>query len=263
MNANFTRHDLNEMLKAKGLLENPALTAKIANLIGMPLEKGFKLLPVGWREKVAETTRAALLKGLDLAVSTLGDDRQQKSKDRLHRFMVAASGAGGGAFGLPALPIELPISTGLILRSIADIARSEGHDLTRLDIRLSCLEVLALGGITGRDNAAENGYWAVRTFMARTITEAASYIAERGFAEEGAPPLARLVIAVASRFSAVVSEEAAAKAIPAVGAFMGAAINVLFMDHFQNMARGHFIIKRLENTYGSNVVRMKYAGIAI
>ena len=41
-----------------------------------------------------------------------------------------ASGAAGGAFGLATLPLELPVSTVIMLRSIADIAISEGEDLS-------------------------------------------------------------------------------------------------------------------------------------
>jgi hypothetical protein len=42
---------------------------------------------------------------------------------------VATTGGVGGLFGLPALAIELPISTTIMLRSIADIARSEDEDI--------------------------------------------------------------------------------------------------------------------------------------
>jgi hypothetical protein len=42
----------------------------------------------------------------------------------LHKALAAASGAVGGGFGLAALPVELPISTIIMLRSIGDIARS-------------------------------------------------------------------------------------------------------------------------------------------
>lgn len=48
----------------------------------------------------------------------------------LRKALVATSGAVGGSFGLAALPIELPVSTIIMLRSIGDIARSEGEDLT-------------------------------------------------------------------------------------------------------------------------------------
>ena len=51
--------------------------------------------------------------------------------------------------------------------------------------------------------------------------------------------------------------------MPVVGAAGGAVINVLFMDHFQDMARGHFIVKRLEAKYGSEIVRRAYEPLAI
>ena len=47
--------------------------------------------------------------------------------------MVGASGAIGGAFGLASVAVELPISTTIMLRSIADIARSEGFDVRDRD----------------------------------------------------------------------------------------------------------------------------------
>jgi hypothetical protein len=40
------------------------------------------------------------------------------------------------------LPIELPVSTVIMLRSIADIARSEGEDLSD-PRRLPCVQVFA------------------------------------------------------------------------------------------------------------------------
>jgi hypothetical protein len=42
-----------------------------------------------------------------------------------------------------------------MLRSIADIARSEGEDLDDIEARLSCVGVLALGARTKQDNDAE------------------------------------------------------------------------------------------------------------
>ena len=61
-------------------------------------------------------------------------------------MLVGTSGGIGGVFGLAALPIELPVSTAIMLRSIADIARSEGHDISQVKTKLECLEVFALGG---------------------------------------------------------------------------------------------------------------------
>ena len=63
---------------------------------------------------------------------------------------------------------------------------------------------------------------------------------------------------IASRFGIVVSEKAAAQAIPIVGALSGALINTLFIEHFQNMARGHFMVRRLEKIHGEEPVRLAY-----
>jgi hypothetical protein len=67
----------------------------------------------------------------------------------LHKALAATSGAVGGSFGLAALPIELPISTVIMLRSIGDIARADGEDLRDPDTALNCLQVFALGGLKG------------------------------------------------------------------------------------------------------------------
>jgi K+-transporting ATPase c subunit len=120
------------------------------------------------------------------------------------------------------------------------------------------LEVFALGGSSEKDNAAESGYYAVKTLLAKQVSEAAKYIVERGIAEEGAPALIRLIAAIASRFGVTVSQKAAASAVPVIGAAGGALINSIFMDHFQNMARGHFIMRSLERKYGSETIQQKY-----
>lgn len=259
----LTVQDLRDLRYAKSLLENPGLTARLANLLGSPIEKGFKMLPQGWSETVHKATKAALVKALELAVATLGSKNRKKASERFHKMLVGASGGIGGAFGLAALPIELPFSTTIMLRSIADIARSEGHNIGAVQIRLSCLEVFALGGTSAADDAAESSYWAVRAALAKAISEAASYIAERGVLEKTAPAVVRLIAAIASRFGIVVSEQVAAKAVPLVGAASGTIINVLFINHFQDMARGHFIVKRLEAKYGSAVVKSVYDTLAI
>ncbi|MGO8697081.1 MAG: EcsC family protein [Limisphaerales bacterium] len=253
--AEYERYDL---ARAKSLLENPRLAIRLANTIGSPLEKGFALLPKGWSNVVNKATHAALMKGLTVAVATLGRRRHAGSRELLHKVMAGTSGGIGGAFGFAALPIELPISTTIMLRSIADIAASEGHDLSRLETRLACLEVFALGG---KGTAAENSYWATRAALSQTISEAAAYLAQKGAVREGAPAIARLIAQIASRFGVVVSEEIAAKAAPILGAAGGGIANVIFTAHFQDMARGHFIVKRLEAKYGQEPVRAAYEQI--
>ena len=147
----------------------------------------------------------------------------------------------------------MPVSTTIILRSVADIARSEGHDLSLVETKLACLEVFALGG-----KGPESAYWVTRAAMSQAMSDATAYLAQKGMVRESAPAIARLVNAIAARFGAVVSEELAAKAIPIIGAAGGSIVNVMFLAHFQELARGHFIVKRLEAAHGAEEVRSAY-----
>jgi hypothetical protein len=146
-----------------------------------------------------------------------------------------------------------------MLRSIADIARSEGFDITSVETKLNCLQVFALGGRAKGDDAGESAYWATRAALGTALNDATKYLAaRRGLVDRTAPAIVRFVSAVAARFGVVVSEQTAAKAVPVLGAAAGAAVNVLFMEHFQDMARGHFTIKRLEAKYGRETVESAY-----
>ncbi len=254
----LTQEELSDLQTAKLHLENPNIAIKVTNVVGIPIEKGLELLPNKWSEVIGDATRKALGIALDGALRTLDKAVQLPSQDMWHKVAVTATGAGAGWFGLPALIVELPISTTIMLRSIADIARSEGENLHVPIAQLACIEVFALGGRTSKDDAAESGYFAIRAGLAKAVSEAAEFIAERGFAKEGAPAIVRLISQIAERFSINVSEKAAAQAIPAIGAAGGALINLIFMDHFQNMARGHFTVRRLERKYGADAVKTAY-----
>lgn len=252
--------DIQELRAAKELLENPGITAKLTNLLGTPIEKGFDLLPNNWRDKVGIATRDALMIALKGALFTM-DSNAKEAYPRWHKFAAALSGGVGGAFGLPALVIELPVSTTIMLRSIADIGRSHGEQMKSAESRIACLEVFALGGPSKRDDSSESGYFAIRGALARAVTEASEYLAEKTIVEEGAPALVRLIAVIAARFQVQVSEKAAAMAVPIIGAVGGGGVNLLFIDHFQDMSRGHFVVRKLERKYGEDLVRTTYESL--
>ncbi len=254
----LSQDDGEALRQAKRLLEHPSLAAKITRIIGIPIEKGFALLPAKWSEVVTYATTTALEQALNVALLTVDNTGTRASSDRIHKIAVAASGASGGLFGLPALAVELPVSTTVMLRSIADIARSEGEQLKSPEAKLACLQVFAFGGPSQGDHAAKTGYFAIRASFARAVSEATQHIAQKGVAQEGAPALVRFLTQVASRFGVAVSEKLAAQAVPVIGAVGGALINSVFIDHFQDMARGHFTIRRLERTYDPKLIRNAY-----
>ena len=255
--------EMRDLARAKSLLERPGLAMRVANFVGSPLEKGFAMLPKSWNNAVNKAAHAALLKALGLAVTTLGRLKRRRSRELLHKILAGTSGGIGGLFGLAALPVELPLSTGIMLRSIADVARSEGHDLSNIETKLACLEVFALGGHEENAVTAQGTYWATRTALSQTLSEAASHLARKGVVSETAPAIARFIAQIAARFGVVVSEEVAAKAVPVLGAVGGGTINVMFISHFQAMARGHFIVQRLEAAHGQERIRAAYEQLAL
>jgi hypothetical protein len=251
------KDDNDALHNAFHLLEHPSLAARLTNMIGKPIELLGSKLPAGASEAIATATTKSLEAALKLALLTIRNEPQNSSQ-LLHKALAMASGAAGGAFGILSLPLELPVSTIIILRSILDIARSEGENLTDPESTLSCIEVLGLGGRAETDDAGQNDYFVIRGIFAKSVSEAARFIAERGIVEEGSPVLVRLIVQIASRYGLVVTQKAVAQAIPVIGALGGAAVNYAFIDHFQSVARGHFTVRRLERKYGKDDVFAAY-----
>jgi len=258
-------HALSDAVRA---IERPGVGARLANLVGSPIERLVGMLPKRASGVIAAAARKAIHGALNLSLRTLSTNdpfspgAPPPASNGWHKVASAASGAVGGAFGLAALAIELPVSTTIMMRSIADVARSEGADLADRQTQLECVMVLALGGNATSDDAAEVGYFAVREAMTRAVSSAAAHLARHGLAKEGAPALVRLITLIAEHYSVNVTEKAAAQMVPLIGAVGGAAVNTIFIDHFQTVARGHFAVRRLERKYGEAMVREKYRELA-
>ncbi|MCR4468974.1 EcsC family protein [Burkholderia sp. SCN-KJ] len=265
--ATLSQEDQDALRRAKQVLESPSLTMKLTGVLGAPVEKMIARLPDFATGKINDATQLALRKCLNIALRTLGkpqtpDAEPDKPSNLLHKLAVATTGAAGGAFGFLALPVELPVTTTLIFRSVCDIARSEGEDLGSVDTQLQCLAVLGMGGNPDkREEDADLGYFVLRGALAQAISKASSDITTKGIAAHSSAAVFKLVQTVASRFSVQVTEQMAAKSIPAIGAVLGATVNTLFIDHFQQMAHGHFTVRRLERKYGSVAVQAAYQAI--
>ena len=267
-----TSQDWADLQRAVTLLESPTITAKMANLIGSPLEFAVKKLPNVVSKRIHGAVEAALFKSAQAALWSMDNTPGKAASTRWHKLAAATSGAVGGAFGFTSLFIELPVSTTIMMRSVADVARSEGFDLRELSTRHACLEVFALGGNAPGDDASETGYYITRGFTAEVMRHLSAELAGRAASGGGVmigltPPeagkwLAKIVEKVAARFGVVVTEKFAAQAVPIIGAVTGATLNTMFTDYYQDMARGHFIVRRLERTYGYETVRAAYSMLA-
>ena len=249
--------DLDALARAVDALERVTLATRLSSLMGRQLALAGQIIPERARAAVSRAATLALRAAMHVVLRSLAPGGHP-AQIGLHRAAVMAAGAAGGAFGLTSLPVELPASTVLMLRAIADVARAEGEDMKNPEAALACLEVFALGGRSPEDDDLNGGYFAVRGLLAQSITEASRFILEKGIADESAPALVRFITQIAARFGFVVSQKLAAQAIPLLGAMGGAAVNYAFVTHFQAIASGHFTVRRLERLYGAPHIRHEY-----
>ncbi len=254
----LTQMDRAALLAAVKKLEGKTLAMNIAAKMGMPVEVLLRLLPAGAQGQVGMAVDKALQACLHVALRFGGEADGTSASKRAHTWATAATGALGGFFGLPGLAFELPLTTTVMLHSIAGIARSQGEDLSDPAVALDCLSVLALGPEGKTDDVIESAYYTTRAGLAQVTREAAAFVAQKGVSKESAPILISFLSRIGGRFGMEVSEKAAAQLIPIAGAAGGLALNVLFTDHFQRIAEGHFTVRRLERAYGPELVKQEY-----
>jgi hypothetical protein len=238
-------------------LEHPSFAARLSDVLASPFGEAAKLLPRDWRRALERNVEANMHRTLQLALGSMNRAELAPSRDWAHKLAVAGTGALGGFFGPLTTLAELPIATALMMRSIAAVARSEGEDLFgSSEARLACVQVFALGGRTHDDEDAEIGYYGLRITLGLHFEN----ILEFAGKAEGPhiPAVIQLARAIAARFGVVVSDKFAAQMVPVAGALSGAALNVLFMQHYQDVARGHFIVRRLERVHGIDRIRDAY-----
>jgi len=254
--SSLSEDELAELYWAYEHLEHPSLGARMSAVLATPIEEGIKLLPKGWQKNLDKAVQASVCQVLKTNLSNqplLPAEASYWS----YKFLAGGIGAVGGFFGPLTLLAELPVVTVLMLRAIADVARAEGEDVSSPETRLACAQVFAFGGRTKDDNAADLGYYGLRATLGlhfeRDVLE---YMA--GSSGPHIPAAINIVRSIAARFGVVITDRAAAKMVPVAGALSGAALNLIFMNHYQNVARGHFILRRLERTHGIETIRSAY-----
>jgi hypothetical protein len=257
-------------------LDRPSFLIRAANAVGRPLELVMRTLPARHQEIIHSASESALKKGLLVVTKTVSEplalqsfESSENTSRKLGRWHSAASfgvGAAGGFFGIISLPLELPVTTAIMLRSIAATAAEFGMDLRDPQVQLECLYILSLGSpLSKEDDAMSSAYWSSRTAFAKMAREAAAFLVgkttkdiARQMEKHAAPVLVKFLGAIASRFEVVVSEKMMAEALPIVGAIGGGVINAAFTDYFSDAARFHFGLRALENRHGREAVEKCY-----
>ena len=255
---NLSPREARALQRAVAILEGKSFVGRLTELTGEPVSLMLRRLPAPVTRQINRTVRRALFQALDVALYKMGSTWLPEPPPALFQFASGIAGGVSGFFGMAALAVELPVTTTMMLRSIAGIAVRNGERLDQPASRLACLEVFALGPQGKRGPTGETSYYAARAFLAKTVSEAAQALLERQVAGSSGPLIVDFVSSIGSRFGIVVSEKVAAGAIPVVGAIGGAAVNIAFMQHFQQMARAHFVVRYLERRYGRQLVQSRY-----
>lgn len=156
-------------------LESSNFAARIADYAGVPVNRVLNLLPKAANRQLSGLVRTAVMKGLEVAVDTLDEKPPPSPAVTFSSFLAGVTGGVSGLFGFGALAVELPLTTTLMLRAIAEIARHQGEDLSQIEARLACLEVFAYG--TKRtDESVDIGYYAARALISKYTSDALSLI---------------------------------------------------------------------------------------
>jgi hypothetical protein len=250
--------DRASLARAVALLEKSSFVTAIARMAGRPVNAMVASLPPFVGQTIMNASKNAILQCLKIALKPRSPHSLLAMAGNHPVLVSGIAGAVGGFAGMPALAVELPLTTIVMFQSITKIAAAEGEDISRPEVRLACLEVFGLS-TDGRGPAAQkSGYYEARSALAKTADEAASYVLRRSTSLEAGPAVVGLVSAIAPRFGLLVSQELAAAAIPIIGAATGGSLNVAFVQHFNNIAHGHFAVRSLERKYGETRVREEF-----
>ena len=220
------------------------LLVRLADLMGGALGRVSNLsarglgMPVALQTKMRGIAETALARAFDVAVIGLKGGTGRHTPDPVARgatqAAVVVSGVVGGMTGIAGFVPDIGVTTVLIMREIARIAREEGEDLSGPDARRACLEVFALRGLGSDPSDSGVGYFSARMVMRGT-------------------PMVMLVGEVSSRYGLALSQKFALQMVPVAGALAGASLNAAFLSHYRDLARAHFTVRRLERQHGDKV----------
>ncbi|HEA31553.1 MAG TPA: EcsC family protein [Leeuwenhoekiella sp.] len=209
------QEDLQALQKAKYDLENVSFLMKAFNTIGTPIDTGMALIPEKYQDKVQQTIQQALRLAVKANLRTMKNGKPgTTASNTMYKMVTGFSGAAGGFLGVAGFTADLLVSTKFMMRSILDIARSQGENVHNIETQLACLEVFALGGTSEDDDELDTSYYATRAALHSAMNQAGSYIAKNGtskiietLAAQSSAPLAQAINQVAARYSLQVGEK--------------------------------------------------------
>lgn len=206
---------------------------RLVNRLGTTLENQLSALPESLRGQIERVTAQALQTAYGVAARTpnLGA--------RGPFAAVIASGAAGGAGGLPTAIAELPVTVTLFLNAIRAEARDAGLDPDEDWVRAECLQVFAAGSPLQQDDGVNTSFVASRLALTGSAVQ-------------------NLIATIAPRLATVLGQKLAAQAVPVLGAVSGAAMNAAYLSYFREIARVRFALLNLAQVHGTEAVEAEF-----
>ena len=271
------QREIDFIREAYEFLEHDSLVMKLSRLVGKPIEAAQQAMPIKAQQLVNTAVQDSLLFSLKTMLKTVPSEtlppdnfiNSSKKTKSIHTILAGVSGGVGGFFGAIALPVELPVSTSIMLRSITKIAKECGEDFSDPKTLLECVAIFSYGNHKTLDEETEfnSMYFAQRLAYTKLMSDAAKYLATQSATglltakKDLAPALITFIGKVASIFKISISKKIVAESVPIIGSIGGSAINSLFSEHYSCVARYHFGIRSLERKYGKNRIRTIYDDI--
>ncbi len=128
----LSKEHLQQIAHAQKLLASTSLASRISDYAAGPMQSALKQAPPSVKKGVDRAIERAILACLKLAIRSLKSVPSRRPQMRLASAWAGVAGGFAGAFGVAAVPLELPLTTILMLRAIAEIARHHGEDLDQM-----------------------------------------------------------------------------------------------------------------------------------
>lgn len=206
---------------------------RLVNRLGNTLEGQMSALPDALRSQIERVTAQALETSYGIAART--PDLGQRGP----LAAVIATGAAGGAGGLPTAIAELPVTVTLFLNAIRVEAQAAGLDPNADWVRAECLQVFAVGSPLAQDDGVNTSFLASRLALSGSAVQ-------------------NLITTIAPKLAAVLGQKLAAQAVPILGAVSGAALNAAFLSYYREVARVRFELLKLGQLYGTDAVAAEF-----
>ncbi len=206
---------------------------RLVNRLGSTLEHQLTALPDPLRLQIERLVAQALAASYGIAA------RAPDLGARGPMAAVIASGAAGGAGGVPTALAELPVTVTLFLNAIRAEARAAGLDPDEDWVRAECLQVFSAGSPLAQDDGVNTSFIGSRLALTGSTVQ-------------------NLIASIAPRLAAVLGQKLAAQAVPVIGAVSGAALNAAFLSYYREIARVRFGLARLARVHGTEAVEAEF-----